>query len=133
MHPTFNLPRTDDAVQFLTERAQAAHDDAHEHAESRQDRLARITAECLKLRRERLDGADLVAGMPPDTESNRALLHAAALAGDEAFGAVCFSFIADYMAGEAAIEAEEIVARLEGDAREDDRGPRVYRICGEDL
>lgn len=131
MQPTLIPSRTDDAYAFVTERAQAARDEAQEHAESRDEQKAAIAAARLQAKLAALTHDDLVAGLHSVTqEKHGAALRAAWLDGEEALGALVMQVVRDQLADEADLEAEEALIRIEGSAREEAPRRRTFIIAG---
>lgn len=120
-----------DAYAFITERAQAARDEAQEHAESRDEQKAAIAAARLQVKLASLTHDDLVAGLHSVTqEKHGAALRSAWLDGEEALGALLMQIVRDQLADEADLEAEEALIRIEGAAREEAAPRRTFIIAG---
>jgi len=120
-----------DAYAFITERAQAQHDEAQEHVESRDEQKAEMVAARLKSKLETLTHDDLVAGLHSVTQqAHGAALRAAWLDGEEALGALLMQIVRDQLSAEADLEAEEALIRIEGAAREEAATHRTFIIAG---
>lgn len=131
MQATLIPSRTDDALAFIAERAQAQRDEAQEHAESRDEQKAAITAARLKAKLSNLTDDDLVGGLHSVTQDKHgAALRAAWLDGEEALGALVMQIVRDQLADEADLEAEEVLIRIEGAAREEAKPRRTFIIAG---
>lgn len=127
MQPTLIPSRTDDAVAFIRERAQALRDEAQDRAESRDEHKAAIAAARLNAKLAKLTHDDLVGGLHSVTqETHGAALRAAWLGGEEALGALVMQIVRDQLSAEADLEAEEALFRIEGAAREE-AAPRTHR------
>lgn len=120
-----------DAYAFITERAQAARDEAQEHAESRDEQKAAIAAARLQAKLAALTHDDLVAGLHSVTqEKHGAALRAAWRESAEALGDLVMNIVRDQLADEADLEAEEVLIRIEGAAREEAPRRRTFIIAG---
>ncbi|MGG1947078.1 hypothetical protein AB1286_20055 [Trinickia sp. NRRL B-1857] len=132
MQPTLIPSRTDDAAAFIAERSQATRDDAQERAETREEHKAAIAAARLKEKLATLTHDELVAGLHSVTQAvHGAALRAAWRESAEAFGDLVMNIVRDELAAEADLEAEEVMVRIEGAAREQAAKPhRTFVIAG---
>ncbi|CAB3644263.1 hypothetical protein [Trinickia soli] len=131
MQPTLIPSRTDDALAFISERAQAQRDEAQDRAESRDEQKAAISKARLNAKLAALTHDDLVAGLHSVTRAQHgAELRAAWLDGEEALGAMLMRVVRDQLADEADLEAEEVLIRIEGSAREEAPRRRTFIIAG---
>lgn len=125
--------KTTDAFAFIAERAQAQRDEVQEHAESRAEQKAAMATARLKAKLSALAHDDLVAGLHSVTQDKHgAALRAAWLDGEEALGALVMQVVRDQLADEADLEAEEVLIRIEGAAREEveAKSHRTFIIAG---
>lgn len=124
--------RTDDAAAFIAERIQAARDDAADRAESRAELKARMAHERLLAKLAAMKPIDVIAGLHSVTlEKHGAALRCAWAESSEAFGDLLMTIVRDELEAEADLEAEEVLIRIEGSAREG-AGPvrRTFIIAG---
>jgi hypothetical protein len=130
MQPNLIPSRTDDAFAFVTERAQAARDEAQEHTETREEQKSAMTAARIKAKLSALTHDDLVDGLHSVTQGmHGAALRAAWLDGEEALGALVMQIVRDSLSAEADLEAEEALIRIEGAARAE-TPRRTFIIAG---
>lgn len=133
MQPTLNPSRTDDAFAFISERSQAQRDEAQERAESRDEHKAAIARTRLNAKLAALTHDDLVAGLHSVTQDKHgAALRAAWRESAEALGDLVMTIVRDQLADEADLEAEEVLVRIEGAAREEvaAKPHRTFVIAG---
>lgn len=131
MQPTLIPSRTDDAVAFIAERAQAQRDEAQERAESRDEQKAAISKARLNAKLSNPTDDDLVAGLHSVTQDKHgAALRAAWRESAEALGDLVMNIVRDQLADEADLEAEEVLIRIEGSAREEAPRRRTFIIAG---
>jgi hypothetical protein len=118
MQPKLIPARTDDAIAFLSERAQAARDVVSYHAESREELVADMAKARLAKKLATLAPIDLIGGLHSATlEKHGDALRGAWKESPEAFGAMVMVLVRDQLADEANLEAEEALAAIEAEAR----------------
>lgn len=131
MQPNLIPLRTTSAVEFRSDREQAARD-AADRAESRAELVANMARARLTKKLAAISPIDLIGGLHSATlEKHGDALRGAWKESPEAFGSMVMVIVRDQLSDEANLEAEEALADIEEEARKE-AAPRhrTFLIAG---